>query len=108
VKDDLYKIQSMSPDHVDFLSLFDHLLEDLHTHIEHEKKEDMPRLEKLLSREESRDLANQFERTKIILPTRSHPSAPNRPYFENLAAMLAAPMDKFADLLRAFPDESKL
>lgn len=67
----------------------------------------MPRLEKLLSREESRDLANQFERTKIILPTRSHPSAPNRPYFENFAAMLAAPIDKFADLLRAFPKESK-
>ena len=68
----------------------------------------MPRLEKLLSREESQELANHFERTKVFLPTRSHPSAPNKPYFENFAAMLAAPIDKFADLLRAFPAESKL
>lgn len=98
----------MSPDHDGFPSLFDRLLTDLHNHIDHEKNEDMPRLEKLLSREESQALANSFERTKIILPTRSHPSAPNRPYFENFAAMLAAPIDKFADLLRAFPDSSKV
>lgn len=108
VKEDLYKLQSMSPSDSQFMPLFDQLLHDLHTHIEHESNEDMPRLEKLLSREESRALANQFERTKIILPTRSHPSAPNKPYFENFAAMLAAPIDKFADLLRAFPSESKL
>lgn len=108
VKEDLYKLQSMSPNDSQFMPLFDQLLHDLHTHIEHESNEDMPRLEKLLSREESRALANQFERTKIILPTRSHPSAPNKPYFENFAALLAAPIDRFADLLRAFPSESKL
>lgn len=44
-------------------------------------------------------------RTKQITPTRSHPSAPNKPYFENLAAMLAAPIDKFTDLMRTFPEE---
>ena len=98
----------MSPDDSQFDPLLEHLLNDLHSHIEHEANEDMPRLEKLLSREESQELANQFERTKIILPTRSHPSAPNKPYFENFAAMLAAPIDKFTDLLRAFPAESKL
>ena len=68
----------------------------------------MPRLEDILTREESKSLANYFEKTKLIVPTRSHPSAPNKPYFENLAAMLAAPMDKFMDLLRAFPEEGKL
>ena len=81
---------------------------DLHNHIDHESNEDMPRLEKLLSREESQALANSFERTKMITPTRSHPSAPNRPYFENLAAMLAAPIDKVADLMRSFPEKSQL
>ena len=44
----------------------------------------------------------------MFTPTRSHPSAPNRPYFENFAAMLAAPIDRFVDLMRAWPDESKL
>ena len=98
----------MSPSSSSFSPLLTHLLEDLHHHIEHEANEDMPRLEQLLSKEESIKLANQFERTKMILPTRSHPSAPNKPYFENFAAMLAAPIDKFVDLMRAFPEESQL
>lgn len=108
MKKDLYRLQSMSPDNGDFMPLFDTLLKDLHDHIAHESQEDMPRLEKVLSREESKALANQFERTKLITPTRSHPSAPDKPYFENFAAMLAAPIDKFSDLLRAYPSESKL
>lgn len=108
VKQDLYKLQSMSPDSDDFMSLFDTLLKDLHNHIAHESQEDMPRLEKVLSRQESKELANQFERTKLITPTRSHPSAPNKPYFENFAAMLAAPIDKFSDLLRAYPSPHKI
>ena len=98
----------MSPDHIDFFSLLGTLLTDLHEHIEHESKEDMPKLENILTKEESRSLANYFEKTKLIIPTRSHPSAPNKPYFENFAAMLAAPIDKFIDLLRAFPEEGKL
>lgn len=98
----------MAPNSTDFFPLLDTLLKDLHEHIEHEKNEDMPRLEDILSREESKSLANYFEKTKLILPTRSHPSAPNKPYFENFAAMLAAPIDKFTDLLRAFPEGGKL
>lgn len=66
----------MSPDDCQFSPLLERLLKDLHTHIEHEANEDMPKLEKILSKDESRELANQFERTKLILPTRSHPSAP--------------------------------
>lgn len=98
----------MSPDNKNFFPLLDTLLTDLHEHIEHESQEDMPRLEEILSREESKSLANYFEKTKLIIPTRSHPSAPNKPYFENFAAMLAAPIDKFMDLLRAFPEQGKL
>lgn len=83
-------------------------MNDLHEHIKHESEEDMPRLEKLLSKEESEALARSFERTKMITPTRSHPSAPNRPWLENLAALLAAPVDRIGDMLRSFPAESKL
>ncbi|KAL8758693.1 MAG: hypothetical protein Q9184_003850 [Pyrenodesmia sp. 2 TL-2023] len=104
VKDDLYKLQSMSPSSDSFFPLLDRLMTDLHEHIKHESEEDMPRLENKLSQEESQALARNFERTKLISPTRSHPSAPNRPYFENFAAMLAAPIDRFQDLLRAWPD----
>ena len=105
---DLYNLQSLSPDDSEFDSLLERLMADLHHHIEHEKYEDLPKLEKILSREESVALAKSFERTKMITPTRSHPSAPDKPYFENFVVMLAAPIDKFSDLLRSFPDASKL
>ncbi|KAI9821890.1 MAG: hypothetical protein M1827_002472 [Pycnora praestabilis] len=108
VKEDLHMIQGMSPDNHEFMYLLDRLMTDLHHHIEHEANEDMPRLEKLLSREESEALAKTFQRTKMFTPTRSHPSAPNRPYFENLAALTAAPIDRFMDYMRDFPEESKL
>lgn len=77
----------------------------LHHHIEHEKTEDMPRLEKLLPREESEAIARSFQRTKNIVPTRSHPGAPTEYYLENLAALMAAPLDKFMDWMRDFPTE---
>ncbi|KAI4119157.1 MAG: hypothetical protein LQ338_007315 [Usnochroma carphineum] len=108
VKEDLYKLQSLSPDSESFFPLLDRLMTDLHDHIHHESHEDIPRLEEKLSREESQALARSFERTKLVTPTRSHPSAPNRPYFENLAAMLAAPIDRFQDLLRAWPDQEEV
>ncbi|KAL8788966.1 MAG: hypothetical protein Q9213_001375 [Squamulea squamosa] len=108
VKEDLYKLQSLSPVSSEFSPLLDRLMTDLHEHIKHESEEDMPRLEGKLPREESQALARSFERTKMFTPTRSHPSAPNRPYFENFAAMLAAPIDRFKDLLASFPDKEEL
>lgn len=66
----------------------------------------MPRLEGLLPREESEALARSFERTKGIVPTRSHPAAPTEYYLENLAGLLAAPIDRLGDWLRDFPTES--
>jgi hemerythrin-like domain-containing protein len=104
VKRDLSTLQDMSPLDTHFPELLDKLMDDLHTHIAHESDEDMPRLEKLLSREESESLAKQFQRTKAIVPTRAHPSAPEEFPLENLAALLAAPVDRFMDLLfRDFP-----
>ncbi|KAK5945413.1 hypothetical protein PMZ80_002618 [Knufia obscura] len=106
VKRYLNELQDMSPADPKFMPLLDTLMDILHHHIEHEKNEDMPRLEGLLSREESEALARQFQRTKNIVPTRSHPSAPTSYVFENLAALMAAPIDRFRDLImRDFPDE---
>ena len=68
----------------------------------------MPPQENLLTREESQALAKFFERTKMITPTRSHPSAPDRPYFENIVAMMMAPIDEVADLMRTFPRKNML
>lgn len=105
VKNTLYELQDMTPLDSRFMPLLDTLLDNLHHHIEHEKDEDMPRLEKLLSREESQALAKSFQRTKNIVPTRSHPAAPTEYYAETLVGLLAAPIDKLQDWLRDYPDE---
>lgn len=80
----------------------------LHHHIEHEREEDMPRLEKLLPDGESAKLARDFERTKGIVPTRSHPSAPTEYYMENLAGLFAAPIDRLQQWLQDFPDKEDI
>ncbi|KAF1343628.1 HHE domain-containing protein [Delphinella strobiligena] len=105
VKNQLAEIQDMSPLDSGFNEKLDNLMDLLHHHIEHEKEEDMPRLEKLLSREESEAIARSFERTKGIVPTRSHPAAPTEYYLETLAGLLAAPIDRFQDWFRDFPTE---
>lgn len=70
-------------------------MHDLHTHIEHEKNEDMPLLEAKLDRAESEKIAKSFMRTKQFVPTKSHPGAPtSSPLAEGLAGLLAAPVDK--------------
>lgn len=98
----------MDPATPEFFPLLQSLLDDFHTHVEHEKTEDMPALEEKLSREESNDLAKQWQQTKKMTPTRSHPSAPNRPYAENLAGLLAMPIDKIGDWVRSFPADTKM
>ncbi|TVY25447.1 putative hemerythrin-like protein [Lachnellula hyalina] len=66
VKEDLYTLQSLSPSDQNFAPLLEHLMHDLHTHIEHEKTEGMPHLEAKLFREESETMMESFpdEETK--------------------------------------------
>jgi len=79
------------------------LYEDLDKHIREEEDDDLPALEKAFPDGESQRVAKSFERTKMFVPTRSHPSAPDRPPFETLAGLLAAPLDKLSDIFRKFP-----
>ena len=80
-------------------------MDNLHHHIEHEKNEDMPRLEGLISRQESEAIARSCQRTKGIVPTRSHPAAPTEFYAESIVGLLTMPIDRMRDWLKDFPDE---
>lgn len=105
MKNELSLLQDMNPTSPSFSPKLETLMQNLHHHIAHESDEDMPRLEKLLPREESEALARSFQRTKGIVPTRSHPAAPTEYYLENLAGLLVAPVDKLQDWMRSWPDE---
>jgi len=105
VKEKLYEFQGMKPDQPEFKPTLKSLMDDLAQHIKEEERDDLPALEKALADGDSESLANSFERTKMFVPTRSHPSAPDRPPFETAMGMLAAPMDKLMDMFRKFPQK---
>lgn len=81
-------------------------MNDLNAHIRWEENEDLPALETSIQPTESEAMAKSFGRTKAFVPSRSHPSAPNKPPFETVVGLMAAPIDHLADLFRKFPEKT--
>jgi len=106
VKEQLKAFQNMQPSNPQFEPTLKALMEDLSQHIKEEESNDLPKLEESLSREESEDLTKSFGRTKMFVPSRSHPSAPDKPPFETAVGLLTAPIDHLADLFRSWPHTS--
>lgn len=107
LKEELYKLQDLDPAKPDFQPTLDTLMKDLREHIKEEEEHDLVALEDRLAMEDSESMVKSFERTKMFVPSRSHPSAPDKPPFETAAGMLAAPIDHIMDLFRKFPKDSK-
>jgi hypothetical protein len=97
----------LDPKDPDFEPTLKGLWKDLSEHIQEEERDDLPAIEKELAKDESEGLVASFKRTKMFIPTRSHPSAPDKPPFETVAGLLAAPIDHLRDIFRKFPEESK-
>jgi hypothetical protein len=94
----------MTPADPTFLPTIDSLWESLWQHIKEEERDDLPALEKAIDADASGALARSFDRTKHFVPTRSHPSAPDRPPYETAVGMMATPLDKLRDMFRSFPE----
>jgi hypothetical protein len=75
----LQKFQSLYPNDQDFEPTIRSLMAELSEHIEEEERDDLPALEDNLPEGQSEALAKSFQRTKLFVPTRSHPSAPDKP-----------------------------
>jgi hypothetical protein len=80
----------------------------LSEHIKEEESKDLPALEAALAPEESESMATGFSRTKKFVPTRSHPSAGEKPPFETVMGLLTAPFDIISDMFRKFPEPAAL
>ncbi|KAF9466014.1 hypothetical protein BDZ94DRAFT_1281295 [Collybia nuda] len=108
VKERLYRLESLTAGSAEHSSLLKDIMDHLHKHNDSEEKEDLPLLEPALGKEGSVAASKSFSRTKQFVPTRAHPSAPNKPPFETLAGLMAAPLDKLKDAFAKFPtDEMK-
>jgi len=105
-KEILKQWQNMTPSDESFMPTLQKLWGALTQHMEEEENDDLPALEKAIGdHDECVKLGKSFARTKMFVPTRSHPSAPDKPPFETVAGLLAAPMDKLGDLFRKFPKD---
>lgn len=103
VKEQLKNFQGLSPTDPKFKPALQALLDEFERHVEQEEGEDLVRLEEELSRAESEALTRSLERTKMFVPSRSHPMAPNKPPFETAVGLLTAPIDMVGDLFRKWP-----
>jgi hypothetical protein len=101
----LYKFQKLSSADSEFRPTIELLWCELSKHIEEEETHDLPALEKTLSEGDSKAMSKSFKRTKMFVPTRSHPAAPDKPPYETVAGLLATPIDKLGDMFRRFPQE---
>jgi len=104
----LKEFQNMDPASSSYIPKLKQIWSLLEKHIAEEEGSDLPALEAALSSAENRgsseSLAKNFGRTKMFVPSRSHPSAGENPYFEGPMGMLAAPIDHIADIFRKFPE----
>ncbi|KAL4866705.1 hypothetical protein BDV12DRAFT_172507, partial [Aspergillus spectabilis] len=103
VKEQLKRFQNMKASDPDFEPTLKALMSELAQHIKEEEAEDLPKLEDAISAEESEKLTKSFGRTKMFVPSRSHPSAPDKPPFETAVGLMTAPIDHLADLFRSWP-----
>ncbi|CEJ56164.1 hypothetical protein PMG11_02383 [Penicillium brasilianum] len=107
LKQQLKKFQGLSATDPKFKPALKEILEDLERHIEQEEGQDLVTLEEELSRAESEALSRSLDRTKLFVPSRSHPTAPDKPPFETAMGLLTAPIDMVADLFRKWPQPEK-
>ncbi|KAK5207821.1 hypothetical protein LTR41_006333 [Exophiala xenobiotica] len=106
-KDRMEHNRGLSPVDEEFLPTLNSLWQTLSKHIEEEENYDLPKLEESLPADETDNLSRSFARTKMFVPTRSHPMAPDKPPYETVAGLMAAPIDRLGDLFRKFPKDDE-
>lgn len=105
VKNKLNDFQKMKANHPDLIPTIQSMMADLKQHMNEEEQDDLVALEAALPQEDSMKMAKSFERTKMFVPSRSHPMAPNKPPFETVVGLLTAPIDHIMDVFRKFPED---
>ncbi|CAI7655158.1 unnamed protein product [Penicillium glandicola] len=91
-----------------FIPTLTMLMEGLAQHMRDEETNDLVILEEFLTSNESEELAESLDRTKMFVPSRSHPYNLDNPTFETAADLLTAPLDRLQDLFRKWPEEESM
>ncbi|KAK4871019.1 hypothetical protein LT330_000256 [Penicillium expansum] len=108
LKEMLYVFQDLNCSDPRFLPTITMLMEGLAKHMRDEESNDLVILEETLTSDESEKLGQSLSRTKMFLPSRSHPYDLENPRFETVADLLMAPLDYLQDLFRRWPEEESM
>ena len=96
----LAELDKMSVDDERYEAKMTVLCESIRHHIEEEESELLPRLERVTSDEERKDLAKAVEKLKRVAPNHPHPMAPDTPPGNVIVGLLAKIMDAGKDVAR--------
>lgn len=105
IKEQLSKFQDMSSSDSEFLPTAQTLMSRVLENHMGETTNDLVKLEGAITRDESNRLSRSFNRTKMFVPTRAHPSIPDRPPFETALGLMTAPVDQLVDVFRTWPED---
>ena len=76
--------RKMSPRDSEFKLTSELITKTLNTHIGEGEEEGLRSLKAILDPSEPESMSKKFDRTKILMPTRSHPDARIQPFFSSL------------------------
>jgi hypothetical protein len=104
----LYVFQDLGSSDPRFFPTITMLMEGLARHMRDEEANDLVILEETLTFDESEGLGESLDRTKMFVPSRSHPYDLDNLRFETVADLITAPLDRLQDLFRKWPEEESM
>ncbi|ODH40119.1 hypothetical protein ACO22_01701 [Paracoccidioides brasiliensis] len=104
-KDQLMEFESMKPTDPNFEPTINSIMNNLSSPIKEGEDDNLTALESAISIEDDEELSESFKRTKMFIPTLTHPAAkpPNPLPFESPIGLLTTPIDKLGDMFRRLP-----
>jgi hemerythrin-like domain-containing protein len=93
VKWTLSELDGMNPEHERFDAKITVLIENVRHHVKEEESELFPQVRRAFTRAELADLGDALAEAKATAPTKPHPSLPDEPPMNKVAAAATNPFD---------------
>lgn len=100
VKQTLTELEKMAPSHDRFRAKMTVLIESVRHHVEEEESELFETARDAFTMEELNDMGEAMENIKPVVPSRSHPFAPDQPPLNILVGLPVAVLDKGINLAK--------
>lgn len=101
MKQTLNDLDSMTAEDGGFDERMQELMSEVRHHVQEEESDLFPRVRRAMSADDLRELGNDLEATRSMVPTRPHPNAPTSPGAKAVAGVPMALIDRVRDAMRS-------